>query len=133
MTNLQTNYVLNLLNKCIDNIRSVITSSSHTKQKNMIISRSLKLLRQIIEKSEINGTGRIKSHYGLIKQKVLKININDDMTIQDLCSFCERLAQVIIKITDFTEDSIDFIIQSVFLFSFNSKLKRKEIISFEHT
>ena len=78
MTNLQTNYVLNLLNKCIDNIRSVITSSSHTKQKNMIISRSLKLLRQIIEKSEINGTGRIKSHYGLIKQKVLKININDD-------------------------------------------------------
>ena len=41
-----------------------------------------------------------------------KINIDDDMTIQDLCSFCERLAQIIIKITDFTEDSIDFIIQA---------------------
>ena len=32
----------------------------------------------MIEKSEEKGTARVKSHSGLIKQKVLKLNIIDD-------------------------------------------------------
>ena len=54
----------------------------------------------VIEKVPANGIKPFLIDIDLKYKE--KIAIDDDMTIQDLCSFCERLAQIIIKITDFT-------------------------------
>lgn len=47
-------------------------------EKYNLISKSLQLLKIMIEKSEVKGTARVKSHSGLLKQKILILNINDD-------------------------------------------------------
>jgi hypothetical protein len=59
-------------------IKNCVTINSNNTSKNQAIIRCLRILKILIEKSEVNGTARVKSHTGLIKQKVIRLNIIDD-------------------------------------------------------
>jgi hypothetical protein len=65
-----------LLKKCIDLINSTVESNISAQEKHNIITKCLHVLNLMIEESEKKGTARVKSHSGLIKNKILKLKIN---------------------------------------------------------
>ena len=65
-----------LLKKCIDLINSTVESNVSAEEKHNIINKCLNVLNLMIEESEKKGTGRVKSHSGLIKNKIIKLKIN---------------------------------------------------------
>jgi len=64
------------LKKCIDLINQTVDSNNSSEEKHNIITKCLNVLNLMIEESEKKGTARVKSHAGLIKNKIIKIKIN---------------------------------------------------------
>jgi len=53
-----------------------VESSNTLEEKHNIITKCLNVLNLMIEESEKKGTARVKSHTGLIKNKIIKLKIN---------------------------------------------------------
>lgn len=71
------NYQELLLRKCLDNIKLALNVTEYDHEKRLNITKKyLMVLRQMIVDSERNGTGRIKAHSALSKQKILKLRLN---------------------------------------------------------
>lgn len=78
-----------LLKKCIDLINQTVTNNHSEEEKHNIIKKCLNVLNLMIEESEKKGTARVKSHAGLIKNKIIKLKIN---------SFIPKVADTYIKV-----------------------------------
>lgn len=65
-----------LLKKCIDLINETVSSKHSIDEKHNIVVKCLNILNLMIEESEKKGTARIKSHSGLIKNKIITLKIN---------------------------------------------------------
>jgi len=57
-------------------VNSTVESNNSAEEKHNIITKCLHVLNLMIEESEKKGTARVKSHSGLIKNKILKLKIN---------------------------------------------------------
>jgi hypothetical protein len=73
------------LKKCIDLIQQTNSSSISSDEKHNIITKCLHVLNLMIEESEKKGTARVKSHSGLIKNKIIKLKINSYIQKVDNC------------------------------------------------
>lgn len=65
-----------LLKKCLDLIKETTSKDAADEEKLNVIVKCLFILRLMIEESEKKGTAGIKSHSGLIKNKVININVS---------------------------------------------------------
>jgi len=81
-TTRQKNYSEILLKKCLQLISDVVNNTNDLSigETENIIKKCLFFLKLIIEESEKKGTARIKSHSGLLKNKVINLKVDSHIS-----------------------------------------------------